>query len=177
MNKSRSSYQKGFVVCTLFLVLDVWMLVSGTTRDRVAAWGGMFLFALFAAAFALPAFGLLPPKKSFTPVLRRPGTFPRVVLFYGVKIVISRRKKKLIEKIEADRSSAGLKQAGVETISGYIGKTYFCYFGRNLGTVGLDFAGHIHYSVDSLSKISADVQARLKESGTIGTPSFHMWQS
>lgn len=65
MNKSRSSYQKGFVVCTLFLVLDVWMLVSGTTRDRVAAWGGMFLFALFAAAFALPAFGLLPPKKVF----------------------------------------------------------------------------------------------------------------
>ncbi len=160
----------------LCLILDVWLLVSGATQDRAVAWGAMFVFALFSVAFALPTFGL-HRKKSLTPVLRRPGTFPRVVLFYGVKILIPQRKKKLIEKIEADRSSAGLKQAGVETISGYIGKTYFCYVGRTLGTVGLDFAGHIQFSIDSLSKISADVQARLKESGTTGSASFHMWQS
>lgn len=161
----------------LLLVLDVWLLVSGATQDHVAAWVAMCVFGLFAVAFALPAFRKQPQNLSRASAPRVPGKFPRVVFFYGVKIVVPHRKKKLIEKIEADRSSAGFKQAGVETISGYIGKTYFCYVGRNLGTVGLDFAGHIHYSVDSLSKISADVQARLKESGTTGTPSFHMWQS
>lgn len=177
MNKSRSSFQKGFVICVLCLILNVWLLVSGTTRDRAGGWGGIFFFGLCAAAFALPAFRKQREPLYRAPASRGPGKFPRVVLFYGVKIVVPQRKKKMIEKIEADRSSAGFKQAGVETISGYIGKTYFCYVGRNLGTVGLDFAGHIDYSVDSLSKISADVQARLKESGTTGSPSFHLWQS
>lgn len=161
----------------LLLVLDVWMLASGTTHDRAVAWGAMFVFALFAAAFALPSFRKQPKNLYRAPAPRVPGKFPRVILFYGVKIVLPQRKKRLIEKIESDRSSAGLKQAGLETISGYIGKSYFCYVGRKLGTVGLDFAGHIHYSVDSLAEISADVQASLRESGTTGTPSLHMWKS
>lgn len=176
MNKSRSHYQTGFVICVLLLLWNIWLLASGATHDRAAAWGAMFVFALFAAAFALPSFRRQPKNLYRAPSPRVPGKFPRVILFYGVKIVVPQRKKKLIEKIEADRS-AGLNQAGLETISAYIGKSYFCYVGRNLGTVGLDFAGHIHYSVDSLSEISADVQARLKESGTMGTPSFHMWKS
>jgi hypothetical protein len=176
MNESRSSYQIGFVICLLCLTLDVWFLASRATQDRVAAWVTLFVFALFATAFALPAFGR-PQKRHFmTTRLRRPGAFPRVVLFYGVKIVTPAKKKKLIEKIEADRL-AGLRQAGVETISGYSGKTYFCYAGRKLGTIGLDFAGHIHYGIDSLAEISADVRTRLKESGTTGTPSLHLWQS
>lgn len=177
MNKSRSSYQVSFVICVLLLVLDVWMLASGATHDRAAAWGAMFVFGLFAAAFALPSFRK-QPENLFRPAPPRvPGKFPRVVLFYGVKIVVPQRNKKLIGKIESDRSSAGLKQAGLETISGSTAGNYFCYIGRHLGTVGLDFAGHIHYSVDSLVEVSADVQTSLKESGTTGTPSFHMWQS
>lgn len=177
MNKSRSSYRGKFVICVLLLVLDIWMLASGATHDRAAAWGAMFFLAMCAVAFALPSFRKQPQNQFRAPSPRVPGKFPRVVLFYGVKIVVPQRKKKLIEKIESHRSSTGLKQAGLETISGCIGKTYFCYVGRNLGTVGLDFVGHIHYSVDSLSEISADVQNRLKESGTTGTPSFHLWQS
>ncbi|HET9366167.1 MAG TPA: hypothetical protein VFP71_14270 [Candidatus Angelobacter sp.] len=161
----------------LLLVLDVWMLASGATHDRAAAWGAIFVFALFAAAFALPLFRKQPKNLYRVPAPRVPGKFPHVILFYGVKTVVPQRKKKLIAKIEADRSSVGLKQAGLEAISGFIGKNYFCYVGRKLGIVGLDFAGHIHYSVDSLAEISADVQARLKKSGTMGTPSFHMWKS
>ncbi len=177
MNKSRSSYQVGFAICVLFLVLDVWLLASGSTQDRAAAWVVMCVFGLFAAAFALPSFRKQPQNHFRTPAPRVPGKLPRVVLFYGVKIVVPQRKKKLIQKIEADRSSVGLKQAGLETISGSAVGNYFCYIGRRLGTVGLDFTGHIHYSIDSLSKISADVQTRLKESGTTGTPSFHLLQS
>jgi hypothetical protein len=132
MNKSRSSYQAGFVICVLFLVLDVWMLASGATHDRAAAWGAMFVFALFAAAFALPSFRKRQENVFQGASPRVPGKFPRVVLFYGVKIVIPQKKKKLVEKIEADCSSAGLKQAGLEAISGSTAGNYVCYIGRRL---------------------------------------------
>lgn len=139
--------------------------------------GGDIRFCIVRRRFRSAAFSKTAKKPVSGSGASRPCKFPHVILFYGVKTVVPQRKKKLIAKIEADRSSVGLKQAGLEAISGFIGKNYFCYVGRKLGIVGLDFAGHIHYSVDSLAEISADVQARLKESGTVGAPSLHMWQS
>lgn len=172
MNKSPSRYRVAFAICVLLLVWNVWMLASGATQDRAPGWGWMVALGLFTAALALPAFGRMPQKTPPRPVLRRPGEFPRVVLIYGVKIIIPARKKKQIDVIEADKDRA--KQAGLETISGYMGKTYFCYVGQKLGTVGLDFSGHIHYGVDSLAQISADVRARLKQHGLKDSPSFHL---
>ncbi|HET9283035.1 MAG TPA: hypothetical protein VFR24_13835 [Candidatus Angelobacter sp.] len=179
MNKSRSGNPANFIICLLFVNLGIWRLVSGTTH-RADAWAAVFFFGLCAAAALGRLLGYWPPRferqSPRTLASRHPGDAPRVVLFYGVKIVVPRRKKKQIEAIETEKDRAA-QQTGLETISGYIGKTYFCYIGRKLDTVGVHFSGHVHYSIDSLAEISADVQARLKESGTTGMPSFHMWQS
>jgi len=177
MNMSRLGNLAGFIICVLFLVMDVWLLASGATRDRAVAWAGMFFFGLLAAAALGRLLGYWPPRferqPPRTPVSHRSGEAPRVVLSYGIQIVIPRRKKKRIEAIETVKDRVA-KQTGLETISGYTDKTYFCYIGRKLDTVGVYFSEHIHYGIDSLAEISADVQARLKEYGLKDTPSFHI---
>ena len=177
MNMSRLGNLAGLIISVLFLVANVWLLASGATHDRAGAWGAMFFFGFCAAVALGRLLGYWPPRFERQPprtwVSRPSGEAPRVVLSYGIQIVIPRRKKKRIEAMETLKDRAA-KQTGLETMSGYAGKTYFCYIGRKLDTVGVDFSEHVHYSIDSLAEISADVQARLKEYGLKETPKFHV---
>lgn len=67
------------------------------------------------------------------------------------------------------------RSVGLETYTGRMtdGEDYFLYVGRKLASLGLEHDQYVTQSVEQLSSLAVDVEAKLRAAGFAQSPELH----
>jgi len=99
------------------------------------------------------------------------------IAVYGVKFALDRDNEDELDACgaEIDPRCLAAKRAGLESFSGRMsdGEDYFLFIGRKLARLGIEHDQHATQSIDRLSSIVSDVNAKLKVAGFAQSPELH----
>jgi hypothetical protein len=99
------------------------------------------------------------------------------VAIYGVKITLDPEDEEELDACGAqtDPRCLAAKRAGLESHSGRMtdGEDYFLFIGRTIAWLGIEHDQHATQSIERLSSIAIDVNAKLKLAGFEQPPELH----
>ena len=96
---------------------------------------------------------------------------------YGVKIALDPGDEDELDACgaETDPRCLAAKRAGLESFSGRMTdrEDYFLFIGRRLAWLGIEHDQHSTQSIERLSSVASDVNAKLKMAGFSQPPDLH----
>lgn len=99
------------------------------------------------------------------------------IAFYGIKFELDPDDEDGLDACDtgADARCLKARHVGLETYTGRMtdGEDYFLYIGTRLASLGIEHDQYVTQSVEQLSALAADVQAKLRAAEFPQSPELH----
>ena len=99
------------------------------------------------------------------------------IAFYGIKFELDPDDEEGLDACDAgtDARCVKARQAGLETYTGRMtdGEDYFLYIGKRLASLGIEHDQYVTLSVEQLTSLCADVNAKLRTADFPQPPELH----